>query len=120
MRFFSIRKILTDLGIRKGQWIRGPPDELCILETLPKTWPHAGKAAVIDLQAVDTLKILRLYDLADETFPAQRNDERVTALATLAGIPTSSIDTDSDDADAITEPIDQGTDALSMCHSIET
>jgi len=119
--------VLTALGIKKAQWIRVRglwagvtyPRWQGIIETIPKQWPSAGHDATVEIHAADVLKVLRMYDLADETFGAQRNDQRVAALAALAGVTTSSIDTDTDAADAIATPIVQGSDALAMLISIE-
>ena len=119
--------VITTLALRKAQWVRvrsqwGGVAEARwqgIIETLPRQWPSAGHDSVIEIQAADILKIFRLYDLAGETFPAQRNDERVVAIAALVGVTTSSIDTDTDAADAITDPLPEGSDALSMLLQIE-
>lgn len=118
---------VTALGIRKRQWIRVQARWAGvtyarwqgIIGQLPRQWPSAGKDDLIQLRADDALKVFKLYDLADQTFSAQRNDQRVSALATLVGISTSSIDTDSDAADAVASPIGEGTDALSMLLDIE-
>lgn len=118
---------ISSLGIGKAQWIRIRskwqgviyPRWQGIFESLPRRWPSAGKDATIEIEAADILKIIRLYDLADETFTAQRNDQRVAAIAALAGLTTGTIDTDTDDADAVTDPITAGTDALSTCLDIE-
>lgn len=117
----------TLIGLRKGQWIRVRatwagviyPRWQGIVESLSREWPSAGKDSTITLEAVDVSKILRLYDLADQTFPAQRNDERVTALAVLTGVPLGSVDPGTDAADAITDPIPEGSDALSMLSDLE-
>ena len=118
---------VSGLGVRKAQWIRVRAQWSAvtyarwqgILTSVPRQWPHAGKDGLITLNATDVLKVFTLYDLAGQTFSAQRNDQRVAAIAALASVTAGSIDTDTDAADAITDPISEGTDALSMLLDIE-
>lgn len=118
---------ISGLGLHKAQWIRVRaqyggvtyPRWQGIVTSMPRTWPARGKQQLIQLDAADVLYILRLYDLADQTFASQRNDQRVSAICALAGLTTGSIDADTDTADAISSPISEGTDALSTVLDIE-
>lgn len=119
--------VITALGIRKAQWLRVQARWAGvtyarwqgIIESVPRQWPQAGKDATIQIQAADVLKIFALFDLAGQTFSAQRNDQRVTAIAALTSVPTGSIDTGTDAADAIGTPISEGTDSLSYLLEVE-
>lgn len=117
----------TTLGMRKSQWIRVQAQWAGvtyarwqgIATSLVRAWPQAGLDALVTLQAADVLKVFNLYDLVGTTFAAQRNDQRFSAIAALVGITTGSVDTDTDAADAIVDPIAEGTDALSTLLEIE-
>lgn len=118
---------VTALGIHRSQWIRvrGQWDGVTyprwqgIIESIPRTWPSAGHEDLLELRAVGVFKIARLYDLAGETFAFQTNGERVNDILDLVMIPVGDIDSDTDPADAVTDPIAEGTDALQTLLAIE-
>jgi hypothetical protein len=118
---------MTSLGIRKRQWIRYRAQWSGVtyarwqglIEGAPRQWPSAGRDAIVQLRAAGPFKVFRLYDLEGRTFPSQRGDQRFSSLATLVGLTTSSVDTDTDTLDAVSTPISQGTDALSTLLEIE-
>lgn len=117
---------ITNLGLRKAQWFRVQalwagvvyPLWQGVIESLPRKWPQAGFDATVEVQASDVLKILRFYDLADETFPMQRNDERIATIAGLVSLDYT-VDTNTDDADIVSTPLTEGTEALSYSLAIE-
>lgn len=118
---------ITGLGLRKRQWIRVRAQWLGVtyarwqgvLESKPRRWPGQGADQLVELHAADAFKVLGLTDLAGETFAAQRNDERVASILALANLTAGSIDTDTDDADAVTAPFAAATFALSYLLQIE-
>jgi hypothetical protein len=83
------------LGVQKAQWVRVRavwqgttyPVWQGVIEGLLRQWPSAGRDATLQLTAVDSLKLCRLYDLAGTTFPAQRVDQRIVAILALVGLP---------------------------------
>lgn len=117
---------LTGLGLRKRQWIRVRSQWLGvtysewqgILEAVPRSWPGYVDAVCI-LRAAGVFKALRLYPLDGLTRPAERNDQRVAAIAALASVPTTGFSTDTDPADAVTTPYATGVDALTTVSAIE-
>lgn len=118
---------VTGLGLRKRQWIRVRAQWLGVtyarwqgvLETLPRKWPGQGADQLVEMHAADAFKVLGLTDLAGETFAAQRNDERVSAILALANLTAGSIDTDTDDADAVTDPFAARSMALDYLLQVE-
>ena len=118
---------ITGLGLRKRQWIRvlgkwngvTYPRWQGVLEQKPRRWPGQGADELVELHAADAFKVLGLTDLDGETFAGQRNDERVAAILALANLPEGSIDTDTDDADAVTEPFPDNSMALGYLLQIE-
>lgn len=123
----NTRGSITSLGIAKAQWIRVRyryggviyPRWQGIFESLPRRWPAAGKDDLYELRAAGPLKIFRFCDLNGQTFPSQRNDQRFSAIASLAGVATGSVDTNTDTADAVTTPFGDGSDSLSTIQEIE-
>lgn len=126
--------MLTDLGIRKAQWVCvkalwNQQETILwtgIITSLPQTWPASGSDAVVQLSAADTLYIMRLADLAGATYPTQRGDQRInTILSNVTGFGgqnvniIGSLDGQSDTIDAVTTPLSVGSDALSQALAIE-
>lgn len=118
---------VTGLGLRKRQWVRVLafwngvvyPRWQGVLETLPRKWPGQGADQLVEFHAADVFKVLGLTDLAGHTFPAQRNDQRVSAILALAHLTAGSIDSDTDDADAVTAPFATGSMALDYLLQVE-
>lgn len=125
---------VSGLGITKRQWIRLRarwdmvvyPLWQGVFETVPRRWASYGSDPTVELQAADVFKILRVTPLdgkdstTDPTiFGAVRNDQRVAGIVGLAMLDTGTISSDTDAADAVSDPIAVGVDALSTCIDIE-
>lgn len=124
---------ITGLGLRKRQWVRVRAQWNSVtyarwegvIEQLPRKWWGQGSDQFCQFHAADSFKVLGLTDMAGETFPAQRNDERVVAVLALTytsgtgPLDGGSIDTDTDDADAVTAPFPDGSMALDYLLQVE-
>jgi len=80
-------------------------------------WPGSGKDSIVTVTASDALKVLNLLDLGGQDFPAQRTDQRVGAVCTLAGL-TSTLDTG---ASSVVDSgtISTGTNGLAHLQEVE-
>jgi hypothetical protein len=118
---------ITGLGLRKRQWIRVRAQWLGVtyarwqgvIETLPRKWPGQGADQLVEFHAVDVFKVLGLTDLSGQTYPAQRNDQRVSSILALANLAAGAIDTNTDAADAVTTPFADQSMALDYLLQIE-
>lgn len=124
---------ITGLGLRKRQWIRALgkwngvtyPRWQGILESKPRKWWGQGADEMVALRAADVFKVLALTDLAIFTasssppFRSQRNDERVSEIIAFANLDEGSVDTDTDDAAAVSGDFADGSMALPYLLQIE-
>lgn len=115
------------VGLKRGQWIRvrgqwnsvAYPRWQGIITSIVQSYPESGKDAVTTVQAMDVMKIAGLYDLATNTFAAQRSDVRAAAIATLIGLTLVADDNGASTLVAVAGALSVGSIALNYLEQIE-
>lgn len=112
-------------GVRRERWIRVRAQWSGVIynrfqgliDAWNPSWPGSGKDSTVDISATAALKVLSLFDLGGRDYPAERTDQRVTAVCGDVGIVSSVTTGISSIVDSGT--ISTGTSALSHLQDVE-
>jgi hypothetical protein len=90
-----------------------------LIESIDQDWPGVGMDAQAVIRCADPLKILGLYDLEGETFPAETTGDRIARLLDLADVTSSSVASGHSSCVDVGDPLAEGTIALEHARAVE-